>query len=388
MGKRIKVGMVGTGWMGRTLLSRLVAHPDTEVVGLCRRDPAKAAQVLKEFGLDAGLACADYERLLGIEGLQAVVLASPNCYHGPQSIAALKAGKHVFCEKPAATVYDEYTQQIELERASPGLVTFVDYILYFDTFQERLRRMVAEGEFGRVSQIQINYRHPINIEGDKVWKLDGELMGDAIGMGIVHALSAMVYVMQPQAKPVSVFASSSPASERGFERDPVWNIQVGFDNGCTGFCFGNIDVANGYDAYHNVHGSEGGLVFDSGLDRPQKVRYWSNKTTGGKWGYPLDTDRCARDGFEPWPADTTTPDSGNVVEHQTSRCIDHFIECIKTGKRSPLSFANSMAVADIGWAAQMSAGLGERIELPLDRARASAYFANAHAGSAGITGAM
>lgn len=387
MHERIKVGMVGTGWMGRTLFARLVSHSDVEVVGLYQRDPAKAAQVLEEFGLDGRLACKDYDALLEVEGLQAVVLASPNSYHGPQSIAALKAGKHVFCEKPAATRYDEYVQQIALEQATPGLVTFVDYILYFDAFQERLRKMVAGGDFGRVSQIQINYRHPINIEGSKAWKLDGGLMGDAIGMGIVHAISAMVYVMQPQAKPVSVFASSAPALVRGFERDPVWNIQIGFDNGCTGFCFGNIDIANGYDAYHNVHGSEGGLVFDSGLDRPQKVRYWSNKTTDGKWGYPLDAGRCERDGFAPWPADTTTPDSGNVVEHQTSRCIDHFIECIKTGRPSPLSFANSMAVADIGWAAQMSAGLGEQIDLPLDRDRASAHFQDTHADTAGRTGA-
>jgi predicted dehydrogenase len=377
MHERIKVGVVGTGWMGRTLFARLASRVDTELVALYERDPARARQVLHDFNLSEMLARPDFEALLKTPGLQAVVLASPNCYHGPQSIAALQAGKHVFCEKPAATRYEEYLQQVALERAAPGLVTYVDYILYFDSFQERLRQMVSDGDFGQVSQIQINYRHPINISGDKTWKLDAEVMGDAIGMGIVHALSAMVYIMQPQAAPVSVFASSSPALVRGFERDPIWNIQIGFDNGCTGFCFGNIDVANGYDAYHNVHGSAGGLVFDSGLDRPQKVRYWSEKTTGGKWVYPLDPARCQGEGAEPWSADTTTPDSGNVVEHQTSRCIDHFIECIKAGRQSPLSFANSMAVADIGWAAKMSSALGERIELPLDPARARAYFAEA-----------
>ena len=58
--------------------------------------------------------------------------------------------------------------------------------------------MARNGEFGTITQIQVNYRHPINIAGDKVWKLAGARMGDAIGMGIVHSLSAMMNIMAAQ----------------------------------------------------------------------------------------------------------------------------------------------------------------------------------------------
>jgi antitoxin component of RelBE/YafQ-DinJ toxin-antitoxin module len=44
----------------------------------------------------------------------------------------------------------------------------------------------------------VNYRHPINIAEDKVWKLSREIMGDAIGMGIIHALSVMLNIMAAQ----------------------------------------------------------------------------------------------------------------------------------------------------------------------------------------------
>lgn len=112
------------------------------------------------------------------------------------------------------------------------------------------------------------------------------------------------------------------------------------------------------------------------MDRPQKVRYWSNKTTEGKWVYPLDAARCEREGTKhlSWPADTTTPDSGDVIEHQTGVCVAHFIECVKAGKKSPLSFINSATIAEIGWAAQMSAATGKEISLPLNVEKAKAFF--------------
>ena len=65
----------------------------------------------------------------------------------------------------------------------------------------------------------------------------------------------------------------------------------------------------------------GGLIFDSYLDRPNKVRLWSNSKTGGQWVYPLDADRCPE--ANRWPEDTTTPDSGDVMQHQTGACVDH-----------------------------------------------------------------
>jgi predicted dehydrogenase len=275
----------------------------------------------------------------------------------------MEAGKHVFCEKPCATAYPDYLRQIELERAHPGLITYVDYILYFDPMEQKLRRMVADGAFGDITQIQINYRHPINIVGEKAWKLRADAMGDAIGMGINHALSVMVFAMASQARPVRVYATSTPARVRGFEADPIWNVQVEFDNGAGGFCFGNIDSSNGYDAYHSLYGSRGAFLFDSLLDQPNKVRYWSEALTGGDWVYPLD---AARDPDHAWPPDLATPDSGNVIEHQTSACMNHFIDAIKSGAPSPLSFANSALIAEIGWGALVSARLRQPVDLPLN----------------------
>ena len=368
---KIRVGFVGAGWMGSVQMQRICERDDAQVVALFEKNADRGKETLTKLGLSDSLLVDDYAEIVNNPDIDAVWVVSPNSFHGPQSIAAMQAGKHVFCEKPCATTFSDFCTQIELEKTNPKLKTFVDYILYFDSFEQRLRNMVANGEFGTITQIQVNYRHAVNIAGDKVWKLDKSIMGDAIGMGINHAISVMIYAMASQAKPIGVYATSHNPNVRGFEADPLYNIMVKFDNGATGFCFGNIDSGNGYDAYHNIFGTDGGLVFESQIDRPYKVRYWSNKATDGQWIRPLDT---AHAGKLAWPEDTTTPDSGDVVKHQTGECVGHFIECIKNDTKSPLSFVNSQLISEIGWAAQMSAVLNREITLPLDWKQAADYF--------------
>lgn len=368
----IRVGFVGAGWMGATLMQRLHEHPDAEVVALHQRSREKAVEVLAGIGLPPSAYVEDYDKMLARPEIDAVFLCSPNSSHGPQSIAAMEAGKHVFCEKPCATTFADFEKQLELSRSNPGLITYVNYLLNFDPMELRLLEMVKAGTFGTITQIQVNYRHPINIADDKIWKLSGEIMGDAVGMGIIHALSVMLNIMAAQgATPVKVYASSGGKQTRDFEVDAIYNIQVEFSNGATGFCFGNVDHANGYDAYHNIHGTRGGFIFDSYLERPRKVRYWSEGEAGGKWQSPLDPDDPAG---TYWGDETTTPDSGDVMQHQTGACVSHFLDSILSGKQSFLGFENSASTAELGWGILISVARGIPVELPLDRSEARKHF--------------
>jgi predicted dehydrogenase len=347
-----------------------------EILALLEPDIERGRGILDQTGLSADLLVNDYNDIINNPAIDAVCLVNPNCFHGPQSISAMKAGKHIFCEKPSATDFADFCRQIELEKANPKLVTFIDYIMNFDSMEKRLRDMMAENQLGTITQIQVNYRHPVNIKDDKVWKLKQSIMGDAVGTGAIHSLSVMVTLLSFQAKPIAVYATSTKAKVRDFEADPIWNILVKFDNGASGFCFCNIDSGNGYDAYHNLFGTDGCFVFDSLLPQKQKIRYWSAKTTSRKWIYPLDQQDCEEKGLPQltWPADIKMPDSGDVIHHQTKDCVAHFIEHIKAGKQSPFSFANSAIVAEIGWAALISAAAHKEIALPLDWNKAKAFF--------------
>ena len=361
MNSPLGVAVLGAGWMGSALLRKLAARPDVAVRALHQPRPASAHRALSEAGLPASLWEPDYPALLRRADVDAVVICSPNHQHAPQAIAALEAGKHVFCEKPAGISLPDHQRLVALARARPRQVTFVDYILYFDPTEQRLRRLIADGALGEVTQIQVNYRHPINITGGKAWKLETDKMGDAIGMGINHALSVMLFALAPQARPVRVYATSTAARVRPFESHPIWNILVEFNTGAAGFCFGNIDSANGYDATHSVYGTRGAFCFDSLQDRPRKIRYWSQDLTGGAWVHPLDP---ACPPAQAWPADLATPDSGNVIHHQTEGCLDHFLGCVRESRPSPLGFDHAAVVADVGWAARRSAETRLPVDLP------------------------
>jgi predicted dehydrogenase len=366
----IGIGLVGAGWMGATLLARFAERDDVAVRAVCQPDPDGARRALAAVGLPAGLWQPDYDALLADLAVDAVVVCSPNALHGRQAIAALEAGKHVLCEKPCATQEAEFRRQVELERANPRLVTMVDYILWFDDLERELRRLVAARAFGTVTQFQVNYRHPVNVEGRKAWKLRRELVGDALGMGIVHALWAIVHAMAPQSRPAGVFATAAPALVRPFEVEPIWTIQIEFEDGATGVCLGNIESGTGYDAFHGVFGTEGAFVFDALVERPRKVRYRSKSLTGDRWVAPLDRARCEQQGFGAlaWPSDASTPDSGDVLHHRTAAAVGHFVDCIKDGSRSPLGFGATAEVAELCFAALTSAAERRFVRLPLQDA--------------------
>ncbi|MEG9430953.1 Gfo/Idh/MocA family protein [Terriglobus sp. ADX1] len=363
MDNRLRIGFVGPGWIGRVQLQKLHKRTDVLVSAVHGRDYECTASLLHELGLPADCNCRSYEALLDRE-IDAVWLASPNQHHGPQAIAALKAGKHLFCEKPTAISYRDDVELQRLASESPHLISFVDFVLYFNPMEQKLLQMVREGVFGDLTQVQINYRHPINTSGGRAWKLTKAAMGDAISMGISHAISLITWIYAANGQhPVSVFAFSDRARVRNFEPDPIWNILIRFSGGGTAFCFGNIDFNAGYDLYHNVTGTAGSFTFDSARPHEQKVRFVSQNVEDGQTIWPL---AVGTDTTHAWPSNMTLPDSGDVLTHGLDDAIDCFLASVRAMKTSPLSLQHSSIIAEIGWAAQLSAVTGQQVALPLD----------------------
>jgi len=373
---KLKIGFVGAGGMGSSQMSEIVKRNDAQVVMLYEVNTERGKEVLSNLSLEEDILVDDYQKILNNPDIDIVWLVSPNGFHGSQSISAMKAGKHVFCEKPCATDFEDYVKQIEIEKENPNLKTFVNYLMNFDPMQNRIKNMIARNEFGKITQIQINYRYPINTSGEMSWKLKKKIMGDSIGMGTVHSLSAIINIMEPQAHPVAVYATNLDSQIKGFEAEPIFNIVIRFNNGATGFCFGDIETAKGLDFYHNISGTGGGFVFDNQQELKNKIRYCSDRTTEGQWVWPLDSEKCRREGFESliWETDTNLTDSTEAAGFRLNGCINHFINCVKNDEKSYLSFENASNVAQIGWAAQMSAATGKEISLPLDVPTARHFF--------------
>lgn len=110
---RIHVGMIGLGGQGLGLMRNVLNNSGARVVAVCEVDSLRLAEARKRvddhYKQTAGdcAAYADYLELIAHPGLDAVVIATPDHWHALQSIHAARAGKHVYCEKPAATTIAE-----------------------------------------------------------------------------------------------------------------------------------------------------------------------------------------------------------------------------------------------------------------------------------------
>ncbi|MEI7899522.1 MAG: Gfo/Idh/MocA family oxidoreductase [bacterium] len=126
---RLTMGLIGRGCMGRGHLARLVGDSDVQLLAVCDVDRSRCAEgkeaaeanyaASQPGGKYAGCAAYnDYRELLARKDIDAVVIATPDHWHTPISIEAVKAGKDVYCEKPVSMTVRQGRALVEAVRAN------------------------------------------------------------------------------------------------------------------------------------------------------------------------------------------------------------------------------------------------------------------------------
>ena len=147
---RVGMGVIGSGYMGRTYAACLTRHvPNADLVAVWggRRAPALA----EEFGVEAD---ASLDALLGRPEIEAVVITSPHRAHLPQALAAAVAGKHVYIEKPMAVSVAECDAIIDA-CATAGVQLTVNFVTRFRDAPLAMKRLVDDGRIGEIRMIQM-----------------------------------------------------------------------------------------------------------------------------------------------------------------------------------------------------------------------------------------
>ena len=111
---RLKAAVFGTGFVGRVHLEGIRRLGFVQVYAIGESQKEKARRLGEEFHVDK--TDSDYRRILDDPGVDAVHVCTPNMLHFPMVRDALKAGKHVLCEKPLATSVEEAAQLVALAR--------------------------------------------------------------------------------------------------------------------------------------------------------------------------------------------------------------------------------------------------------------------------------
>jgi predicted dehydrogenase len=173
--KPIRTAIFGTGFMGRVHLEAVRRLQSVEVVAIAGRN-ADAAQRLGA-GFSIPTIVSDYHDVLRDPAIDAVHICTPNAQHFSMAKDALRAGKHVVCEKPLATSVEQAEELVSLA-AQKGVRNSVCHNLRFYPMVQQMRSMREAGDLGEILIVQGTYFQDwLLYETDWNWRVDAKAGG-------------------------------------------------------------------------------------------------------------------------------------------------------------------------------------------------------------------
>ncbi len=154
--RKLRIGIIGCGWIAGAHLDSYKRMPDVEIVAGCDLIPGKAAKFFKDGGVEGVKTdYASHKEMLDDESLQldAVSICTYNRQHAEPAIYALNKGVHVMLEKPFTVTLDEAVEVMKAEKAS-GKILSIGFQPRLDANMQMIKKIVESGELGKVYYIQ------------------------------------------------------------------------------------------------------------------------------------------------------------------------------------------------------------------------------------------
>lgn len=283
--RRIRLGMVGGGegaFIGA--VHRYAARLDDRyelVAGALSSTPDKARRSGQALGLDPARTYSDYQAMARaesarVDGIEAVVIVTPNHLHAPAAQAFLEAGIHVICDKPVTTNSDDARRLQVLARAK-GLVFAVTHNYSAYPMVRHARQMVHGGELGEIRVVQVEYAQdwlaePVEQSGQKqaAWRTDpAQAGGGAIGDIGSHAWQLADTIV---GQPVESLAAELMSCVPGRAVDDNVHVLLRYRGGARGMLWASqVAVGHGNDLKIRVYGSKGGIEWRQ--EQPNELRW-------------------------------------------------------------------------------------------------------------------
>ena len=192
----LKIAVVGLGWWGRTIVALAAQSDRLRLVRLADVDPAAA-----QFAADRGIPLSStFEDVLADPQVQGVVLCTPHTQHTEQIVAAARAGKHVFCEKPLSmTRGDVLRAMAAVDEA--GVALAVGHEKRFEPPIVEVMRLLKSGALGTPLQVEANFSQDkfLSLASDN-WRLSGtEAPAGPMTATGIHLLDLSIGVFGPAA---------------------------------------------------------------------------------------------------------------------------------------------------------------------------------------------
>ena len=377
----IGVGLVGYKFMGRAHSNgyRQVAHffdvdPAPKMVAICWRDEAAVSAAAKQLGWEGYE--TDYHALIARADIGLIDVSTPGNSHHDVVLAAVAAGKHVFCEKPPAhTPHEAQGMLTAVNKA--GVINMINFNYRRVPAVQLAKQLIDEGKIGEIRHFRAVYAQDwiLDPEFPLVWRLKKELAGSgALGDIAAHSVDLSRFLVGDitsvtgkldtfiKQRPVEVTSTGGAGLEaaKGAEMgdvtvDDAARFLANFATGATG-TFEVTRLAPGRRNHNTfeINGSKGTIVFD--LERLNELEVYFVDDPAGEQGFRRI---LVTDGPHPyvghwWP-------SGHIIgwEHTFVHAINDLMTGIKTGVNPAPSFADGFKCQAVLDAVERSSASGQ-----------------------------
>jgi predicted dehydrogenase len=272
-------GIVGFGFIGKVHaygyqnipLFYDPAPARVRLVGVCTSRPETAAKAAEQGSFEFGT--TRFEDLLEREDIQLINICTPNHLHREQVIAALEAGKHVYCDKPLTVTAQDAREIAAAVAAHPGQVHGMAFHMRFIPAMLRARQLVAEGFLGQVYHFRACYLHAGYTDPDRPlsWRLTGEAGGGALSDLGSHIVDVMGYLLgdyEAVRSTTETYVKERPAAKGSEEKvavevDDYVALQARMRCGALGFIEASRFATGAHDGMSfEVYGELGSLRFN------------------------------------------------------------------------------------------------------------------------------
>ena len=295
MKPKLRLGLIGSGFMGKAHAFGFAAAGRVfdlpyEVEFSCVADATMelAEKARAAYGFDR--ATDDWRAMVEDPGIDLVDITAPNALHFDMAMAAIAAGKHVYCEKPLAPVVSQAHKMTEAAELA-GAKTQVGFNYLCNPLLIHAREMIRAGELGEVRSYRGIHAEDYMVDAQSPFTF----RHDPVGGGVMadlgsHALATAEFLVGPIREVLGdcvTVIGERPDGKGGFRKveiDDVGRALLRFESGATGAIEANW-IATGRKMQHDfeVYGSKGALVYTG--ERLNELHFYDAADPAGRQGF-------------------------------------------------------------------------------------------------------
>lgn len=256
----LRFAVVGLG-MGRTHCKDITDARGAQLVAVCDLVPERVEAMVKQYGCRGTL---KFEEILAAPDIDVVNICTPSGLHSEMTVAALRAGKHVLCEKPPDVTVAKVDAMIAAQRET-GKKLGIIFQTRFEPFFRRVKQVIADGRLGRLIGVHASvhwYRSQEYFVCPGMWKgtwaLDG---GGSLSNQGIHTVDILQWMVGPVVEVYGKFGVYA----HNIESEDKTAAVLTFANGAIGTLTTTTAAYPGCDNHYFIHGERGTIEFQGGL---------------------------------------------------------------------------------------------------------------------------